>query len=110
MRRGWILISGLLLVLACGEGKEFSPAEQGARVYAVNCTACHHPDPTRDGTLGPAVAGSSRELIEARVVRGEYPPGYTPKSQSQQMVALPYLAPQIDALAAYLSELTPSAN
>ena len=32
-----------------------------------------------DGSVGPAVAGASRELIEAKVLRGEYPPGYTPK-------------------------------
>jgi len=92
----------LLLVVACGEAKERSAAEQGRRVYVANCMACHHPNPALDGTLGPALAGSSRALIEARLLRAEYPPGYTPKRPTQQMVALPHLAPHIDALVAYL--------
>lgn len=56
-----------------------------------------------DGALGPAVMGSSRELLEARVVRGEYPAGYTPKRESRVMIALPHLEPELDALAAFLS-------
>jgi mono/diheme cytochrome c family protein len=72
-------------------------------VYAANCLACHAADPARDGALGPAVAGASRALIEARVLRAEYPPGYTPKRDSRVMVALPHLAGDLDALEAYLS-------
>ncbi len=97
----------LLVAVACGEGKELSLAEQGRRIYVANCTACHHSDPALDGTLGPASAGSSRELLEARVLRAEYPPGYSPKRSTQQMVALPYLEPYIEALAAYLGGPTP---
>ena len=46
--------------------------------------------------------GSSRELIEARVVRGAYPPGYTPKRPSAIMQPMPSLAGSVDDLAAYL--------
>ena len=49
---------------------------RGRQVYAANCTACHHVDPTLDGTMGPAIAGSSRELLVARVLGGDYPSGY----------------------------------
>jgi mono/diheme cytochrome c family protein len=69
-----------------------------------NCIACHAQDPSQDGALGPAVVGSSRELLEARVLRAEYPPGYTPKRDSQIMIALPHLANEIDALHAYLNQ------
>jgi len=82
-----------------------TPAELAARgrtVYMANCIACHSQDPTMDGALGPAIAGSSRELIEARVMRAEYPPGYEPKRDSRVMIALPHLGGELDALAAYL--------
>ena len=68
----------------------------------VNCIACHNPNPEISGPLGPPVKGSSRELLEARVVSASYPPGYQPKRATQQMVALPHLASHIDDLAAYL--------
>lgn len=77
-------------------------AEKGKAVYAANCLACHNRDPAKPGSLGPEVNGASRELLEARVIRGEYPAGYTPKRTSTLMQPLPKLAPDIDALAAYL--------
>ncbi len=104
MRRKLILAGAILLALACGQGGELSPAEQGQRIYVANCTACHNPNPEVAGTLGPAVAASSRDLIEARLLRAGYPPGYTAKRPTQQMVAMPYLEPYIDVLAAYLAE------
>jgi mono/diheme cytochrome c family protein len=77
-------------------------AERGRTVYAANCAACHNLDPSKPGGLGPAVKGSSRELLEARVLRGEYPPGYAPQRTSTLMQPLPQLSGDIDALAAYL--------
>ena len=77
---------------------------QGERVYNVNCIACHHRDPTQDGGLGPAIAGASEELLEARVIHGTYPPGYTPERDTRLMIPLPHLAPDIPALAAYLAQ------
>ena len=55
--------------------------------------------------MGPDIAGSSRELIEARVVQGKYPPGYTPKRSSGIMPPFPDLAENVDDLTAYLSEV-----
>ena len=69
---------------------------------AANCTACHNADPAKDGPLGPAIFGSSKELIEARVLRAEYPAGYTPKRKTKVMVALPQLKGDLDSLAAFL--------
>ena len=91
---------------ACSRSADLSPlAQQGQRVYQNVCIACHNGDPTQDGSAGPAIAGSSRELIEARVLHGAYPPGYTPKRQSNAMPRFEYLSDQIDALAAYLAEV-----
>jgi len=99
----------LFLSTGCGEGEKdsTSAAERGRRVYLVNCTACHNTDPALPGSIGPAVAGSKRELIEARVLRAEYPPGYTPKRPTRAMAALPQLAGSIDDLTAYLASVPP---
>lgn len=99
-----------LLGTACSPGagdasktEPLSPlAAEGKQIYAAQCTACHDTNPTRAGSLGPSVGGSSAELLEAKVLRGEYPPGYTPKRDSRAMIPLPHLAGKIPALAAYL--------
>ena len=109
-----LLVIGLAASLsACsggGDASSLSPlAQQGERVYQNVCIACHNGDPTLDGSLGPAVAGSSAELLEARVVRGEYPPGYQPKRPGEGvMPRFEYLADQIPGLAAYLAEVEAS--
>lgn len=77
-------------------------AERGRGIYMSNCIACHNPNPSLDGALGPAVGGASEELIEARVIVGTYPDGYVPKRETRVMVAMPHLLPEIPALAAYL--------
>jgi len=79
--------------------------EAGRAAYNANCIACHNMDPRQDGAIGPAVAGSSLELIEARVLRAEYPPGYVPKRNTRVMIALPHLKPRLPELAAYLGSL-----
>jgi mono/diheme cytochrome c family protein len=86
------------------EGTEADLVAHGERVYTVNCIACHARDPNQDGGLGPAIAGSSLELLEARVIHGTYPPGYTPKRDTRLMIPLPHLAPDLPALAAYLAK------
>jgi mono/diheme cytochrome c family protein len=75
---------------------------KGRQSYLSNCIACHNPDPKLDGALGPGVAGASLPLLEARVMRAEYPEGYKPKRDTRSMVAMPFLEKQIPALAAYL--------
>jgi mono/diheme cytochrome c family protein len=91
------------LLAGCSQGPALSPeAERGRQVFAAQCTSCHSSDPAQNGPLGPAVKGSSRELIEARVVRGTYPPGYMPKRPSAIMQPMPSLAGTVDDLTAYL--------
>jgi mono/diheme cytochrome c family protein len=101
--RALVLLLGAALTAGCSQGSSLSPeAERGRQVYAAQCTSCHSSDPAQNGPLGPAVKGSSRELIEARVVRGTYPPGYTPKRPSAIMQPMPQLAGSLDDLAVYL--------
>lgn len=99
----FVLVAFLACSGAAPVASTLSPeAAKGKAVYAANCTACHNADPAKPGSLGPEVTGASRELLEARVIRGEYPAGYTPKRTSTLMQPLPHLAPDIESLAAYL--------
>jgi mono/diheme cytochrome c family protein len=95
----------LILLFACTT-QPSAPAdplaERGRSVYVQQCIACHNPNPAQPGAVGPAIQGSSRELVEARVLHAAYPPGYTPKRTTTTMVAFPNLSGDIDALAAYL--------
>jgi mono/diheme cytochrome c family protein len=84
--------------------------QRGRSVFVANCVACHNSDPARDGSLGPAIKGSSKELIEARVLRGSYPPGYTPKRQTRVMPQFPFLKSEIPYLYAYLANDPPQSG
>ena len=75
----------------------------GRSTYLSSCTACHNPDPRKDGPVGPAVWGSSLELLQKRILEASYPAGYKPKRESHNMIALPHLKPDIPAIHAYLN-------
>ncbi len=98
-----LALAAALGLAGCGESAKPDPlAERGRQVYQSQCTQCHAPDPSQAGALGPPVKGASQALLEAKVVRGEYPPGYAPKRPTKVMAPLPALAPDIAALTAYL--------
>lgn len=80
-------------------------AAKGMAVYSAHCIACHNRNPALDGALGPPVEGSSLELLEARVIHGTYPPGYTPKRETKVMQKLPLTRGDVEALHAYLKSL-----
>jgi mono/diheme cytochrome c family protein len=99
-------LAALALALAVGGCSEsgLSPsAERGRQVYLAYCIACHNTDPAQPGAVGPPLRGSSRELLEAKVVKGIYPPGYTPKRSTKVMVPIAAVTPaDVGALADYL--------
>jgi len=76
---------------------------KGKVVYATRCIACHSMNPSRDGTLGPAIKDASLELLKARVIHGTYPPGYTPKRATKIMLKLPLTEADVEAIHAFLS-------
>lgn len=100
-----VALAALVLVgtAGCGPQQALSPeAERGRQVYQSQCITCHHPDPAQAGAVGPAVKGSTRELVEAKVLRGAYPPGYAPKRPTAVMQPMPQLADSVPALTEYL--------
>ena len=94
--------ASVLTLTGCSQEKLGPEAERGRQVYLSQCTACHAADPSQPGPVGPEVKGSSRELLEAKVLQGAYPPGYRPKRATRVMPPQPQLAPDLPALAAYL--------
>ena len=106
---GLILLIGIFtLVLGCSKESDKAAQskdpdwERGRAVYAANCVACHNTDPSRDGPIGPAIKGSSKELVESRVLNTQYPPGYKPKRDTKIMPQFPFLKSEIPYLTAYL--------
>jgi mono/diheme cytochrome c family protein len=112
------LLAGGLLLASCGQDDKppsaGSPgggapvagpggdAAKGKQTWLAQCAVCHGVDPAMTGPVGPAVKGSPKELVEARVVRAAYPPGYKPKRDTKVMPARPDLAASVPDLAAYL--------
>jgi mono/diheme cytochrome c family protein len=97
-----------LFFLACTSSAPSSAEEElikrGQTTYITQCASCHNADPKKEGVLGPAVFGSSKQLLEARVLNGIYPAGYSPKRQTQVMQALPHLKNEMDALTSFLNQ------
>ena len=105
--RSFLLIVLLTLAAsACSKESEQSGQspdwKRGRAVYVANCVACHNNDPSKDGPIGPAIKGSPPELIESRVLRIQYPPGYKPKRNTQVMPTFPFLKTEIPYLVVYL--------
>jgi mono/diheme cytochrome c family protein len=112
MKRSTIMLYALGLCIfvaaACNDdgskGGKNPDAERGRAVFLANCVACHNNDPSRDGPIGPAIKGSSRELIEARVLGSSYPPNYKPKRPTKIMPQFPFLRDELPYLVAYLAQ------
>lgn len=103
------VVGGVLLLslISCQKSEPKKPLSalesRGKATFMANCIACHNPNPTIDGSIGPAIAGSSLELVTARVLTRSYPPGYKPKRSSEVMPDFPQLKDDVPGLHAYLN-------
>ncbi len=79
--------------------------ERGRAIYQAHCIACHNPNPHKLGSVGPDVYGSSLELLEAKVLKSQYPQAYTPKRSTHLMAPLPHLKLEIQSIHAYLNSI-----
>jgi mono/diheme cytochrome c family protein len=100
-RAAWLVILAAAFP-ACSDQGLSPTAQRGKQIYLAQCTACHAADPAQPGAVGPALKGSTRELLEAKVVKGSYPPGYRPKRPTSAMPPQPQVAADVPALAEYL--------
>lgn len=107
------LISALIFLSACTKKQDPNNNldltqeqlfEKGKQVYIANCVSCHGADPKKDGSIGPAIWGSSLDLISHRVLTADYPEGYTPKRSSTIMASLPYLKKDLPAIYQFLNQ------
>ena len=98
----FLVILALVAILAEISALAAGDSAKGKEIYMANCTVCHSDDPSKVGGIGPAIKGSSRALIEARVLRVSYPPGYKPKRATKIMPLYYQLKPNLDDLAAFL--------
>ena len=96
-----ILVAFFFLISA-GTVMAAGDSAAGQAKYNEVCLACHGPDPSVDGPVGPSIKGSSAEMIKLRVLEGKYPEGTTPKRPTMVMPPMPHLAGDIDNLAAFL--------
>jgi len=107
-----LLVGGIVVSITMDGGPSTTGApteplvRRGQEIYQKVCQQCHNPDPRLDGTGGtvpsPAIADASLELVEGRVLRGEYPAGYKPKRDTKLMPPRTDLAAEIPALHAFL--------
>ena len=82
---------------------ESKAVANGRKLYAANCASCHNPtNPNLPGSVGPPIAGAPADLIADRVLHRSYPLGYKPKRNTHLMKEMPWLAPNIGDLAAFL--------
>lgn len=99
-----MIIPILMLTAATHRVSDSPSVAQGRAVYANNCSSCHNENnPYKAGPVGPAIGGSSEELVEARVVRAEYPKGYKPKRDTHMMFPMPWLKDDVHALKEFLN-------
>ena len=75
---------------------------KGKAIYYLNCIACHNLDPKKQGSIGPQIYGSSRELLSKKILFGKYPKNYKPKRSGGAMPIMPNLEKEITNLHAFL--------
>ena len=79
---------------------------RGKAIYYLNCISCHNLDPKKQGSIGPQIYGSSKELLSKKILFGKYPKNYKPKRSGGAMPIMQNLDKEISNLHAFLN--TPS--
>ena len=76
---------------------------RGKAIYNLNCISCHNLDPKKQGSIGPQIYGSSKELLSKKILFGKYPKNYKPKRSGGAMPIMPNLDKEIANLHAFLN-------
>ena len=76
---------------------------RGKAIYNLNCISCHNLDPKKQGSIGPQIYGSSKELLLKKILFGKYPKNYKPKRSGGAMPIMPDLEREIINIHAFLN-------
>ena len=76
---------------------------KGKAIYYLNCISCHNLDPKKQGSIGPQIYGSSKELLSKKILFGKYPKNYKPKRSGGAIPIMPNLDKEITNLDAFLN-------
>jgi mono/diheme cytochrome c family protein len=80
-----------------------SEASEGSALYKTRCASCHNVNPTKPGSIGPDLAGSSLELITLKTQKRQYPKGYKPKRKTRIMPQIKLSEKQLESLFKYVN-------
>ena len=108
-RFAFLLVFSVLANFSCEKktdpksGSVEDTVKSGEKTYIANCIACHNVDPSKEGSVGPALAGTALNVIESKVLNGVYPEGYKPKRNTLVMQKFPHLSDKVPDIFAYLN-------
>lgn len=80
------------------------PMSSGEKIYQRDCATCHNPDPRLQGNIGPAIWGSSKDLLTSKMLEGEYPIFYSPKRTTNVMPKFPKSDSDIEEIYKFLNQ------
>jgi cytochrome c553 len=106
MKENWdiiVLFIACLIISAVLSELQRADASTGSILYKNRCASCHNVNPTKTGSIGPDLAGSSLELITLKTQERKYPVGYKPKRKTRVMPKIPLSKTQIKSLHDYIN-------
>ena len=82
---------------------EVSHANVDKSIFINKCAKCHNINPTKPGSIGPDIAGSSLELVTLKTQKREYPKNYKPKRKTKIMPIVKLTIKEIQQIHNYLN-------
>lgn len=86
------------------ELKQIKLFKKGKALHVSVCSTCHNVNPRLPGATGPAIYGSSLELLKRKVLHQKYPEGYRPKRKTTEMPAFVEFEKDISAIHIFLNQ------
>jgi len=76
--------------------------EEGRRIYIGTCVRCHSLDPRKQGSIGPDLFSTPRDVFRTKVPKGVYPLGYRAKRNTKIMPKFSDLERKVDWIYQYI--------
>ena len=91
------VILAIIFLISTSYGKD------SKTLFISKCAMCHNVNPTKPGSIGPAISGSSLELITLKTQKRQYPKGYVPKRKTKVMPIVKLTEKEIKSIHSYLN-------